>query len=119
MKSILLTGGAGFIGSHFLKFIKNKIDTEIIVLDNLTYAADLNNVPKSSKINFLWCDISNEKHVNFIFNKYKPKKVFHFAAESHVDNSIKNYRPFLESNIVGTINLLNASLSCNIEKFHH
>ena len=54
-----------------------------------------------------------------IRDRYKIKKVFHFAAESHVDNSITNYRPFLEANVIGTINLLNASLRHNVEKFHH
>tara|TARA_B100001989_G_scaffold85898_1_gene59635 strand:+ start:15849 stop:16814 length:966 start_codon:yes stop_codon:yes gene_type:complete len=117
--TIIVTGGAGFIGSHFVNYIKNLVDEKIIVLDKLTYAADINNIPKSSLIEFLWCDISNEEHINYIFNYYKPSKVFHFAAESHVDNSIKNYRPFLESNIIGTINLLNASLACNLKKFHH
>ena len=54
-----------------------------------------------------------------IFNTYKPNKVFHFAAESHVDNSIKNYKPFLESNVIGTINLMNAALEVGVDKFHH
>ena len=67
----------------------------------------------------MWCDIANEKHVNHIFNTYKPNKVFHFAAESHVDNSIKNYKPFLESNVIGTINLMNAALEVGVDKFHH
>lgn len=116
---IIVTGGAGFIGSHFLHFVKNKTSEQIIILDNLTYASDINNIPEGNQFEFVWCDISNEKHVNYIFAKYKPKKIFHFAAESHVDNSIKNYRPFLESNLIGTINLLNASLNCGIEKFHH
>ena len=117
--SIIVTGGAGFIGSHFLNYIYRQTDNNIIVLDNLTYAANINNIPKSSNINFIWCDISDEDHINFIFHKYKPKKVFHFAAESCVDNSINNYKPFVKTNIIGTINLLNASLSCNLEKFHH
>lgn len=116
---ILVTGGAGFIGSNFLHFIQDKTDEKIIVFDNLTYAAELDYVPKGSQIEFVWCDITNENHVDYLFKKYKPKKVFHFAAESHVDNSIKNYRPFLESNVVGTINLLNSSLAIDVEKFHH
>ncbi len=117
--AIVVTGGAGFIGSHFLHFIKDKTDQKIIVLDNLTYASNVNNIPKSNHIEFIWCDIANEKHVNYLFEKHRPNKIFHFAAESHVDNSIKNYRPFLEANLIGTINLLNASLICKIEKFHH
>jgi dTDP-glucose 4,6-dehydratase len=116
---ILVTGGAGFIGSNFLYFIKDKTDEKIIVIDNLTYAAELDYIPNESTFEFVWCDITNENHVDYLFKKYKPNKVFHFAAESHVDNSIKNYRPFLESNVVGTINLLNSSLAIDVEKFHH
>ena len=116
---LLVTGGAGFIGSNFLHYLKKVTDEKVLVVDNLTYAADLQYVPGDPQFEFLWCDITNEKHVNHVFSKYKPKKIFHFAAESHVDNSIKNYRPFLESNVVGTINLLNASLAVDIEKFHH
>lgn len=117
----IVTGGAGFIGSNFLHYLKNEteIDDQVIVIDNLSYAADLEYVPKNKQFIFEWCDISNEDHVTYIFDKYKPRKVFHFAAESHVDRSIKNYRPFLETNVVGTINLLNASLKHEVEKFHH
>ena len=115
----LVTGGAGFIGSNFLHYMKKVTNEKVIVLDNLTYAADLRFIPEDPQFEFVWCDITNENHVDYIFRKYKPRKVFHFAAESHVDNSITNYRPFLESNVVGTINLLNASLSVDIQKFHH
>ena len=115
----IVTGGAGFIGSNFLHYIKNKWDNQIVVLDNLSYAADLEYVPNDKQFIFEWCDISNEDHVNYLFKKYKPKKVFQFAAESHVDRSIKNYRPFLEANVIGTINLLNASLEAEVQKFHH
>ena len=115
----IVTGGAGFIGSNFLHHIKKKWDNQIVVIDNLSYAADLEYVPNDKQFIFEWCDISNEDHVNYLFKKYKPKKVFHFAAESHVDRSIKNYRPFLEANVIGTINLLNASLEAEVQKFHH
>ena len=115
----IVTGGAGFIGSNFLHHIKKRWDNQIVVIDNLSYAADLEYVPNDKQFIFEWCDISNEDHVNYLFKKYKPKKVFHFAAESHVDRSIKNYRPFLEANVIGTINLLNASLEADIQKFHH
>jgi len=115
----LVTGGAGFIGSNFLHYMKEVTNEKVIVLDNLTYAADLRFIPEDPQFEFVWCDITNENHVNYIFKKYKPRKVFHFAAESHVDNSIRNYRPFLETNVIGTVNLLNASLTIDIQKFHH
>ncbi len=118
MDKILVTGGAGFIGGHFLELIQKRTSSEIIVIDNLSYSADFKNIPDNKQIEFIWCDIVNQEHVNYIFERHKPTKVFHFAAESHVDNSIKNYRPFLETNVIGTINLLNASLSVDVEKFH-
>jgi len=114
---ILVTGGAGFIGSNFLHLLQKVTDEEIVVLDSLTYAANEQYIPPSCK--FIWCDIRNEEHVNYLFNKYRPSKVFHFAAESHVDKSITNSNPFISTNINGTINLLNASLVVEVEKFHH
>ena len=118
MDTILVTGGAGFIGSHFLEFIKKRTSDKIIVIDNLSYSGNLKNIPNDKQIEFIWCDIVNEEHTNYIFKKYKPNKIFHFAAESHVDNAIQNYRPFLETNVIGTINLLNASLLIEADKFH-
>ena len=115
----MVTGGAGFIGSNFLHFLTEKTSEPIVVLDNLTYAGDMRFIPVTKQVKFEWCDISNEDHVLFLFEKYKPRKIWHFAAESHVDNSIANYRPFLEANVVGTINLLNASLNVEVDKFHH
>ena len=114
---ILVTGGAGFIGSNFLHYLQKVSDEEVIVLDSLTYAANEKYIPDQCE--FIWCDIRNEDHVNYIFNKYRPSKVFHFAAESHVDRSIGNSNPFISTNINGTINLLNASLNVEVEKFHH
>ena len=89
------------------------------MFDNLTYAAELDYVPKGSQIEFVWCDITNENHVDYLFKKYKPKKVFHFAAESHVDNSIKNCSEFIHTNISGTVNLLNLAIKNGVEKFLH
>ena len=115
--SIIVTGGAGFIGSNFLHHLLTVTDEEIVVIDNLTYAANKEYVPHQLKL--LECDISDRKHVDEIFSKYKPKKVFNFAAESHVDNSIKNVDPFISTNISGTCNLLRASVDCDVNKFHH
>jgi len=113
----LVTGGAGFIGSNFLYFLKNVTDDRIIVLDNITYAGKESNIP--SGVEFIWCDISDKEHVDYIFKKVKPTKVFNFAAESHVDNSIRDVTPFIKTNIIGTTNLLSSSVAVGVEKFHH
>ena len=114
---ILVTGGAGFIGSNFLHYLHKVTEEKVVVLDSLTYAANEKYIPDHCE--FIWCDIRNEDHVNYLFNKHRPNKVFHFAAESHVDRSIGNSNPFISTNINGTINLLNASLAVEVEKFHH
>lgn len=115
---IFVTGGAGFIGSNFVHFLSKKTDEEIIVLDKLTYAADLNNLkPLQTKV--VQVDLSDRTCLVDVFKEYKPSKIFHFAAESHVDNSIKDVMPFVESNIIGTINLLKSAIDCQVEMFHH
>ena len=84
----LVTGGAGFIGSNFLHYLKKYtgVEEQVIIIDNLSYAADKKYMPLNDQFVFEYCDISQEDNVNYIFDKYKIKKVFHFAAESHVDN---------------------------------
>ena len=114
---IIVTGGAGFIGSNFLHYLTKVTDEEVVVLDNITYAANESYIPSQHK--FMWCDISDTEHVEYIFNKFKPTKVFNFAAESHVDNSIKDVTPFITTNITGTVNLLRSSVTHEVEKFHH
>jgi dTDP-glucose 4,6-dehydratase len=114
---IIVTGGAGFIGSNFLHYLTRVTDDEVVVLDNITYAANESYIPSQHK--FIWCDISDAEHVEYIFNKVKPTKVFNFAAESHVDNSIKDVTPFINTNITGTVNLLRSSVTHEVEKFHH
>ena len=114
---IIVTGGAGFIGSNFLHHLTRVTDEEVVVLDNITYAANESYIPSQHK--FIWCDISDAEHVEYIFNKVKPTKVFNFAAESHVDNSIKDVTPFINTNITGTVNLLKSSVTHEVEKFHH
>jgi len=115
--TILVTGGAGFIGSNLLHHLIKTVDEEIICIDKLTYAADRNNVPDGMK--FYATDIADEHNCEYIFKKHKPKTIFHLAAESHVDNSIKDCSQFLHTNINGTVNLLNLSVKYEVERFMH
>jgi len=115
--SILVTGGAGFIGSNFLHHLINTTDEEIVCIDKLTYAGNRENVPSQVKIYIT--DIANRESCDRVFSKHKIKTVFHLAAESHVDNSIKDCSQFIHSNINGTVNLLNLSLRYEIDKFIH
>lgn len=109
--SILVTGGAGFIGSNFISYIlKAEPLLHIVNLDKLTYAGSLENLTEIASNNnytFIEGDICDEKVVNAIFLKYKIEGVIHFAAESHVDNSIENPHNFIKTNIEGTYVLLN------------
>lgn len=109
-KSILVTGGAGFIGSNYINFKINQ-DIRIINLDKLTYAADLSNIESRNAKNYVFIegDICDKNLVNEIFKKYAITEVVHFAAESHVDNSIANPDTFIKTNIEGTFNLLQAA----------
>ncbi len=105
--NILITGGAGFIGSNFVEYISNNSEAEIVVLDKLTYAGNLKNLESvSEKITFVKGDICDLSFLQNLFEKYKFQKIVHFAAESHVDNSISGPSEFIQTNIVGTFNLL-------------
>jgi dTDP-glucose 4,6-dehydratase len=115
--TILVTGGAGFIGSNLLHHLVKTIDEQIICVDKLTYASNWDNVPDSVKL--YTTDIADEHNCEFIFKKHKPKTIFHLAAESHVDNSIEDCSQFLHTNINGTVNLLNLSRKYEVEKFVH
>jgi dTDP-glucose 4,6-dehydratase len=108
LNNILITGGAGFIGSALVKKLVMK-KYNIINIDKLTYASDLNNLKKIKNLKnykFIKLDISNFKKLKKIFDQYKPQYVINCAAESHVDRSIANSNDFIESNIIGTYNLL-------------
>ena len=114
MKTYLVTGAAGFIGTNFVKYMLEKYgeDIKIVVLDKLTYAGNIENIQEeidSKKIDFVKGDICNRELVEDIFSRYEIDYVVNFAAESHVDRSISNPHIFLETNILGTQNLLEVS----------
>ena len=112
-KTILITGGAGFIGSHVVRLFVNKYpDYKIVNLDKLTYAGNLENlrdVENTDNYIFEKGDIVDESYIKDLFAKYKFDGVIHLAAESHVDRSITNPMEFIMTNVVGTVNLLNAA----------
>ena len=112
MNNILITGGAGFIGSHVIRRFTNKYPTyHIFNLDALTYAGNLENlhdIESKENYTFLHGDITDEHYINSIFKKYQFEYVIHLAAESHVDRSITDPLGFAKTNILGTMILLNA-----------
>ncbi len=112
-KTILITGGAGFIGSHVVRLFVNKYPGyHIVNLDKLTYAGNLENLTDvEDKMNYSFekGDITNQDFIQSLFQKYQFDGVVHLAAESHVDRSITNPLEFIEANIIGTVNLLNAA----------
>jgi len=110
LKAILITGGAGFIGSNFIPYFLKKYPAYYLInLDLLTYAGNLKNlqeVHKNPRYQFIQGNICNKELLKFIFQHYNIKGVIHFAAESHVDNSIEKPNIFIETNINGTHTLL-------------
>ncbi len=120
MQTILVTGCAGFIGSNFVPYFLEKYpDYHIVNLDLLTYAGDLRNlteVEKHPRYKFIQGDICNRELVEFIFGEYDIRGVIHFAAESHVDNSIKNPGVFVQTNVNGTYTLIDVAKNHWMEK---
>ncbi len=134
-QNILITGGAGFIGSNFIPyFLKKYEDYTLVNLDSLTYAGDLRNlkeVERNKRYKFIRGNITNRGLVEHIFEAYDIKGIIHFAAESHVDNSIKNPEVFINTNVNGTFTLLDVAYKywmerpfvckedCQNSRFHH
>lgn len=118
MSRILVTGGAGFIGSNFVHFLVDETDHSVIVLDKLTYAGNLASLAglPESRVRFVRGDIADAALVDQLFSEVDA--VVHYAAESHNDNSLANPRPFLDTNIIGTFTLLEAARKYNV-RFHH
>jgi dTDP-glucose 4,6-dehydratase len=120
---LLVTGGAGFIGSNFIRYILNKYpDYFVVNYDKLTYAghpSSLKDVELNPNYKFVQGDIADGDRVNAVIKENKITHVVNFAAETHVDRSIKNPENFVLTNVVGTQNLLDACLKNKIERFHH
>ncbi|MGB0833774.1 MAG: dTDP-glucose 4,6-dehydratase [Psychrobium sp.] len=128
---ILITGGAGFIGSAVVRYIIENTNDTVINVDKLTYAGNLeslSSIENSTRYYFEKVDICDGQSISLILNKYKPNKIMHLAAESHVDRSIDGPAEFIDTNVVGTLTLLeearsywqNLSLELKSEfRFHH
>ncbi|MCY3034114.1 dTDP-glucose 4,6-dehydratase [Aerococcus mictus] len=119
---LMVTGGAGFIGANFIYYILRKYKRiKIICVDKLTYAGRIENLTKafdSERFNFAKLDITNRAKVYQLFKTEKPDIVVNFAAESHVDRSIKDPEIFVDTNVLGTTTLMDACLKYGIKRFH-
>ena len=123
-----ITGGAGFIGSALIRFLIEETDHDVLNIDKLTYAGNLKSVQfaaESSKYKFLRTDICDQETLSKAFKIFQPDRLIHLAAESHVDRSLDSPIDFIQTNIVGTYNLLEAARkywdgsSCKPFVFHH
>ena len=119
---VLITGGAGFIGANFIFHMRNAHpDYDLVCVDKLTYAGNLETlapVMEEPRFTFMKADIADRKAIYDIFEQEKPDVVVNFAAESHVDRSIENPSVFLETNVMGTQVLLDASRKCGVKRYH-
>ena len=121
MKKILITGGAGFIGSNFVHHILGCRDYEVVVIDKLTYAGNLENLAAlegKSNYRFVKGDIADRVSMDALFEKEQFDGVINFAAETHVDRSIENSDPFIQANIIGTHVLLELSRKHDVTRYH-
>ncbi len=113
-KTILVTGGAGFIGSAVIRNILSSTDFTVVNIDKLTYAGNVDSIPdadSNKRYHLEIIDICDKSAIEAVFEKYKPNAVMHLAAESHVDRSIDSPDEFMQTNIIGTFNLLVAARS--------
>ena len=111
-RTIVVTGGAGFIGSAVCRFLINETEDRVVVVDKLTYAANLSSltpISNSDRYHFIKADIADRSAMDGVFSSYQPDAVMHLAAESHVDRSITSSGDFIQTNIVGTFTLLEAA----------
>lgn len=122
MRTVLVTGGCGFIGSHFVRLLHDRTDWRIVNLDKLTYAGDperLAELAPGGRYCFVRGDIADRPAVEALFREERPWAVVNFAAESHVDRSILDAAPFLETNIGGVQSLLEAARQHPVDRFVH
>jgi dTDP-glucose 4,6-dehydratase len=120
--NIFVTGGAGFIGSSFVRMLALETEWRVVNFDKLTYAGNLENlagIAESSRYRFVQGDISDEKRVLDLMAEEKPDAIVHFAAESHVDRSILSPEPVIRTNLNGTFVLLEAARRCRTPRFVH
>ena len=122
MTVYLVTGGAGFIGSNFLfHMLREHPDDTVVCMDSLTYAGNIETLAPlrdNNHFSFVRADIRDKESVDRVFSKFDPDVVVNFAAESHVDRSIENPQIFLETNIIGTSVLMDASIRHKVQRFH-
>ena len=121
-KTVLVTGGAGFIGGNFVYYmLKKHPNYRIVCVDALTYAGNLSTLKRAMEkpnFRFVKADIRDKETIEKVFEEEHPQTVVNFAAESHVDRSIDNPEIFLETNILGTKNMMDASLKYKAERYH-
>jgi dTDP-glucose 4,6-dehydratase len=109
METMIVTGGAGFIGANFVRYLLSHTDARVVVVDKLTYAGNLETIAElmnDPRFAFIKADIADAAAMASIFHEHRPTTLINFAAESHVDRSIDDPRPFIDTNIVGTFVLL-------------
>jgi len=120
MQNVLVTGGAGFIGANFVRWLlRERPSVKIVTLDALTYAGRRENVPEHNRNIFVHGDIRDRALVEKLLREHAVDTLVHFAAESHVDRSILGPEAFVQTNIVGTFQLLEAARATGVKRFHH